>query len=401
MKVLLLVTEHEDYTVSFASGLSRHASVVVGAPRRQYARLAAWFDSAVDLRLLDWPRHRSLSNPRFLVSLTRLVRRERPDVVHLLSHTALWLNLALPFWRPIPLVTTVHDVDAHPGDDDTRVLPEWAPSLVVRQSGDIVVHGEGLRRRAIGRYAKPPDRVHVLSHPPNLRYPALARREGLVRRRGNTFTVLMFGRIMAYKGLAQLILAEAALAERIPNLRVVIAGRSGDPWEFRDLMGDPERYDIRNRFIEDREVAQLFLDADVVALPYVEASQSGVLNIAAAFGRPVVATDVGEFRATVETCRLGLVVPPADPARLAEAIALLAARPALAAELGSSARAWAEGPNAPEAIGAAATALYRAIAARDLRLEPSPPAGAEPVGGRGPAVLGGEPIDEGRGAGAG
>jgi glycosyltransferase involved in cell wall biosynthesis len=368
MKVLLLVTEHEDYTVAFASGLSRHASVVVGTPRRQYAGLADWFDSAVDLRLLDWPRHRSLSNPRFLLSLTRLVRRERPDVVHLLSHTTLWLNLALPFWRPIPLVTTVHDVDVHPGDAETRVLPEWAPSLVVRQSGDIVVHGEGLRQRAVERYAKPPDRVHVLSHPPNLRYPVLARREGLVRRPGDAFTVLMFGRIMAYKGLAQLIQAEAALAERIPNLRVVIAGRGGDPWEFRALMGDPGRYDIRNRFIEDREVAQLFLDADVVALPYVEASQSGVLNIAAAFGRPVVATDVGEFRATVETHRLGLVVPPGDLARLAEAIALLAARPALAAELGASAHAWAEGPNAPEAIGAAATALYRAIASRDVRL---------------------------------
>ena len=42
------------------------------------------------------------SNPQFLLSLTQLVRRERPDVVHLLSHTALWLNLALPFWRPTP-----------------------------------------------------------------------------------------------------------------------------------------------------------------------------------------------------------------------------------------------------------------------------------------------------------
>lgn len=364
MKVLLLVTEHEDYTVAFASGLSRHASVVVGAPRRQFARLAGSFDPAVDLRLLDWPRHRSLANPRFLLSLTHLVRRERPDVVHLLSHTALWLNLALPFWRPIPLVTTVHDVDVHPGDAETRVLPEWAPSLVVRQSGDVVVHGEGLRRRAVERYTKPPDRVHVLSHPPNLRYPALARREGLVRRTGDAFTVLMFGRIMAYKGLMHLIQVEASLGGRIPNLRIVIAGRGSDPWEFRSLMGDPARYDIRNRYIEDREVAQLFLDADVVALPYIEASQSGVLSIAAAFGRPVIATDVGEFRETVETHELGLIVPPAAPERLAEAIAVLAGRPDLAMQLGANSRAWATGSNAPEAIGDAAATLYRSIAAR-------------------------------------
>jgi glycosyltransferase involved in cell wall biosynthesis len=370
MKVLLLVTEHEDYAISFASGLSRHTSVVLAAPRRQYERLATWFDPSVHLRLLDWPRHRSLSNPRFLLSLTRLVRRERPDVIHLLSHTALWLNLGLPFWRPIPVVTTVHDVDVHPGDAETSVLPEWAPNLIVRQSGDIIVHGEGLRLRAIERYAKPPDRVHVLSHPPNLRYPALAQREGLRRPANDTFTVLMFGRLMAYKGLHHLIQAEAALGDRVPNLRVVIAGRGNDPRELRHLMGDPERYDIRNRFIEDREVAQLFLEADVVALPYVEASQSGVLNIAAAFGRPVVATDVGEFRATVEAHRIGLVVPPGHPARLADAIARLAAQPALAAELGANARAWAEGTNAPPAIGAAAASLYRAIAAR--RVAPAP-----------------------------
>jgi glycosyltransferase involved in cell wall biosynthesis len=111
-------------------------------------------------------------------------------------------------------------------------------------------------------------------------------------------------------------------------------------------------------------VAQLFLDADAVALPYVEASQSGVLNVAAAFRKPVVVTDVGELRATVEPNGLGLVVPPRDPQALADALARLAAEPRLAAELGARARAWAEGPNAPETVGRAASELYARIAAR-------------------------------------
>ena len=364
MKVLLLATELEDYTISFASCLTPHMSVEVGVPRRQYASLAEYFDPDVRLHLLDWPRHRSLANLRFLASLTALVRRERPDVVHLLSHNALWLNLALPLWRPIPIVTTVHDVDRHPGDSETALLPEWAPALVVRQSGDLVVHADALKRRAVQRFGKPAERVHVLSHPPITRYPDLARREGLTRRSGDGFTVLMFGRIMGYKGLLHLIEAEALLADRVPGLRMVIAGRGDDARAFRDRMGDPDRYDIRNRFIEDREVAQLFLDADVVALPYVEASQSGVLNLAAAFGRPVVATDVGALRTTVETNRLGLVVPPADPVRLAEAIAALAEDRDRLARLGASAKAWTEGANAPQAIGAAAARMYGEILAR-------------------------------------
>src|SRR5690606_20156702 len=101
VKALLLVSELEDYTISYANGVARHISVIVGVPHRNYARLASWFDPSVDLRLLDWPRHSSLTNPNFLLALTKLIRQERPDLIHLLSNSTLWLNFAAPFWRPI------------------------------------------------------------------------------------------------------------------------------------------------------------------------------------------------------------------------------------------------------------------------------------------------------------
>jgi glycosyltransferase involved in cell wall biosynthesis len=365
MKALLLVSELEDYTISFANGVARHIPVMLGVPRRRYAHLVRWLDPAVDVRLLDWPRHRSPANLEFLLSLTSWIRRERPSLVHLLSNTTLWLNFAAPFWRPIPLITTVHDVQVHPGDWDTRVLPSWATTWIVRQSGHVIVHGESLREPAINRFDKLPDHVHVLSHPAIARYADLARASGLARRSGdNGFTVLLFGRIYAYKGLEHLVRAEAALGRRIPGLRIVIAGRGDDPWMHRHLMDDPDRYEVINRFIEDAEVAQLFLDADVVVLPYAEASQSGVLNLAAAFGKPVVVTDVGELRATVEPWQMGLVVPPNDAAALADAIARLAGDSDRRCDLGANALAWAEGPNAPEAVGARAVELYRRIASQ-------------------------------------
>ena len=362
VRPLLLVSELEDYTIAFANGVAQHLPVTLGVPRRQYARLASCFDPGVDLRLIDWPRHRSAANLGFLARLTALIRRERPGLVHLLSNTTLWLNLAAPLWRPIPLVTTVHDVEVHPGDAETGRLPVWSKDLIVRQSGHVVVHGAGLKRRAEARYGKRPERVHVLSHPAITRYDALARRLGLARREpAGRFTVLLFGRLYAYKGLATLVRAEAALGSRVPGLRVVIAGRGDDPHALRAEMGDPARYEVVHRFVEDEEVARLFTEADVVVLPYTEASQSGVLNIAAAFGKPVLVTDVGELRATVEPAGLGLVVPPNDPGALACAIARLAGDADLRARLGARARAWAEGPNSPAAVGAAAAALYRDI----------------------------------------
>lgn len=362
MKALLLVADLEDYTVSYVNGLVRHMPVVLGVPRRRYAGFTSYFDPAVDLRLLEWPRHRALSNPWFLFNLTRLIRRERPSLIHLLSNTTIWLNFAAPFWRPIPLVTTVHDLELHPGDVETSVMPTWSSNLIVRQSGHVVVHGERLRKMALERFAKAPDRVHVLSHPAIVHYSALARREKLVRRpEDGTVRAMMFGRIFAYKGLEQLIRAEALLKDTLPNLRVTIAGRGDDPWGSRQLMGRTERYDIRRGYIPDVEVAQLFLDSDFIVLPYIEASQSGVLNLAAAFGKPVIVTDVGELRACVEPNGLGLVVPPGDPERLARAMQILTESSTLRNELGANALAWATGPNSPESVGASAASLYRSV----------------------------------------
>ncbi|MBX5083513.1 glycosyltransferase family 4 protein [Rhizobium lentis] len=362
MKALLLVSELEDYTISFASGVAQHLDVVLAVPRRRYAHLASSIDPAVDLHLLDWPRHRSLSNPWFLFQLTRLIRQEQPNLIHLLSNSTLWLNLAVPFWRPIPLVTTVHDVQVHPGDSDTRTLPVWAPELMVKQSGHLVVHGEGLKRLILDRYSKSPDCVHVLSHPSILRYAELARRQKMAPREADgTIRVLLFGRIFAYKGLEHLVRAEAMLKDVLPNLHITVAGRGDNPLIFQPLMGDPSRYDIRNRFIEDAEVAQLFLDTDIVVLPYTEASQSGVLNLAAAFGKPVIVTDVGELRDTVQPNGLGLVVPPGDAKELAAAIRTLADNGGLRGIFGDNALEWAKGPNSPERVGAQAAAVYREV----------------------------------------
>jgi glycosyltransferase involved in cell wall biosynthesis len=365
MKVLLIGAEPLDYTIAFANGVAANMPVTLVAPHARFAALRAALDPAIDLVLMDWPRHRSLANPAFLARLTRLIKQRKPDLIHLLSNTALWLNLAVPFWRPIPLLTTIHDTRLHPGDRDTATLPAWAPRLMVRQSGDVVVHGETLRESAAETFRKPRDRIHVLPHPAMPRYADLARAQGLTQRKQEgSFTVLLFGRVFAYKGLDTLLRAEALLADRVPGLRIVVAGRGDDPMALRDLMGRPERYDIRHRFIEDSEVAQLFLDADLVVLPYREASQSGVLPVAATFGKPVVVSDVGELRASVEPHGSGLVVAPNHPAQLADAIAHMAQDSDLRAHCGERARKWADTVVAPASVGAQAQQLYARILQR-------------------------------------
>ena len=68
-------------------------------------------------------------------------------------------------------------------------------------------------------------------------------------------------------------------------------------------------------------VPKLFKRAKVVVLPYIyHQGHSGVLNIAFAFGKPAIVTNVGSLPDMVEHGKAGIVVPPKDSKALAEAI---------------------------------------------------------------------------------
>jgi glycosyltransferase involved in cell wall biosynthesis len=158
------------------------------------------------------------------------------------------------------------------------------------------------------------------------------------------FRVLFFGRIYAYKGLHYLLKAAPLISAAAPQVRFIIAGTGADFGQYRSLIQDGANFDVRNRFIPEEEVAQLFAEADLLALPYIEASQSGVLANAIGFGLPVVATDIGELAAVVRDTGMGLVVPPADSEALAEAISYMARDNRLYKELAANAR-WAAAHN--------------------------------------------------------
>jgi glycosyltransferase involved in cell wall biosynthesis len=88
---------------------------------------------------------------------------------------------------------------------------------------------------------------------------------------------------------------------RIPNLRVVIRGAAPDVACRRRLESQivsmPRACVVDASFspANDEEVELLFKAADIVALPYLEGSQSGVKFMAYAYGRPVLVSDVGSL----------------------------------------------------------------------------------------------------------
>jgi glycosyltransferase involved in cell wall biosynthesis len=135
--------------------------------------------------------------------------------------------------------------------------------------------------------------------------------------------VLFFGLVRAYKGLDVLLRAVALARQRVA-LRLVVAGefyQERAPYErlIRDL-GLEAAVRLDDRYIPNEVVETYFRAADLVVLPYVSATQSGIAQIALGFERPVVVTEVGGLPEAVRPGETGYVVPPRDPQALAAAL---------------------------------------------------------------------------------
>ena len=362
MHILLLAVGPEDYSIEYANALADTAHITVLAPARYFTANAALFSDAMDLRLLDWPRHRSFSNIAFVLRLARLINALKPDVVHFLGEGVTWMSFLAPLLRRHGIVTTMHDISYHPGDQDSRRVPRWFARRLIMQSDRVIVHGDSLRAGAESLFPGIAGKVEVLPHLQLLRYADLARKLNLQRSPGPEIRVLFFGRIFAYKGLAVLIQSIPLVAARLAAIRLIIAGQGESVASYMRDVPDRAGFDIRERHIPDVETAQLFTDADIVVLPYIEASQSGVLAIANAFARAVIVTDVGELGRSVQNGISGLVIAPNDRHALAEAILTLATDEVLRLRLGEAGRDAAQATASPAIIAAQAGKIYERAA---------------------------------------
>jgi len=136
---------------------------------------------------------------------------------------------------------------------------------------------------------------------------------------------LFFGYIKPYKGVRHLIDAAPLMRDRLGDkLQVLIVGDVyGDRAEYVERiehLGVGDVISFRDGFVPDETVEDYFLACDVVVLPYVSATQSGIVQIAYNYDKPVVSTRVGGLPEVVLDGETGFLVPPADPPALADAV---------------------------------------------------------------------------------
>ncbi|HZO24546.1 MAG TPA: glycosyltransferase family 4 protein [Chloroflexota bacterium] len=302
----------------------------------------------------------------WLLTVPRIARRP-PDVVHVQWSVQPTLDLLL--WRVlrrlrIPIVYTAHNlVPHHAGSTDAARYGQ-----LYRAADAVVVHSERSAHALHTTWGVHADRIAIVPHGPLLEAHPPIERAAARQQLGlpqNAELVLFAGLIEPYKGLADLIAAFGTLAARRPLARIVVAGKPNEPFATYQhqlaALGLLDRATLNLRFLPEPVLAAYLSAADVVVLPYRATTSSGLLFAARRFGRPIVATDVGDLGVVILDGETGLLVPPENPARLGAAVERLLADPALADRLGAAGQRAALGPETWTEAARRTVALYRRI----------------------------------------
>ncbi|HEU4335619.1 MAG TPA: glycosyltransferase [Candidatus Eisenbacteria bacterium] len=212
-----------------------------------------------------------------------------------------------------------HNVEPHEATPIDRMLAGYG----LAAADGFLVHARAEAARLAPRAKGRPVRVHP--HPTyevfSAKAPARDAARASVGARGRT--LLFFGYVRPYKGLADLL---EALRRARPDAwdTLLVVGEFYEPRErYAAALEDPAlrgKVTVVDRYVANEEVAAYFAAADLVALPYRSATGSGIAQIAYGAGVPVVATRTGGLEEVVEEGATGLLVPPEDPAALARAI---------------------------------------------------------------------------------
>lgn len=136
--------------------------------------------------------------------------------------------------------------------------------------------------------------------------------------------LLFFGFVREYKGLRHIIRAMPEITAYDSNIELMIVGEFGsDKESYLELIKecDAEKsIRIVDGYIPDKEIEKYFAASDIVVLPYESATQSGIVQIAYSFEKPVIATRVGGLPDVVTDSVTGYVTEPCNPHELAEAV---------------------------------------------------------------------------------
>jgi glycosyltransferase involved in cell wall biosynthesis len=302
-------------------------------------------------RLLDSSRVirqiRRYYNPSRMRRVARAIQTQhQPTIVHLTSSIPCMYALVNEFKRGgVTVVYTVHDPAPHNetrttwGEIHSRLNRKWLLPRTLLLLDSVHVHS-ALHVQELQQQYRRLDvtKVYVVQHGGGVTAEIESGSDVPVELHpleSSRRCILFFGRIEPYKGLHVLFSAIELLATKYPDLALLVAGGGQLP-----SMPDNIRANVVliNRFVRDAEIKAIASRAMCIVLPYLEATQTGVIPLASSFSLPAVATRVGALADLVIDEVTGTLVEANDARALADAIEAMIADPEKTRLMGQSAR---------------------------------------------------------------
>jgi len=265
--------------------------------------------------------------PMDLALFTRSFVGTQPGIIH--AQWALFPYLDAIFWKTLRrmgwlIVFTCHDPIPLRGS-----LPRFylrATNHLCSSADAIVVHGKWARG-VLMEAGVPSEKIHIIDPGPPIA-DWLGDRESARRSLGLNPTipvVLFFGYIKQYKGLLILLESLPLIRRAAGDFILIIAGEMMDDWsKYRQRVATLDIAGLlrwSDGYVPQEMSLAYFAAADIVVLPYLEASSSGVLLSAYTARKPVVASGIGDIPAMVADGETGILVSPGNPAELSRALA--------------------------------------------------------------------------------
>jgi glycosyltransferase involved in cell wall biosynthesis len=325
---------------------------------------------AAGVRTIDLRAHRR-TDPAAMWRFGELVRRGRFDIVHAHSFrtelgSVLWGRVVGQALGRAPLIVrSVHNID------EFYVSPRYARLSRLSAHGldRIVAISDAVASYLRDEAALPDEKVVRIyygidpsPYQPDI-LPPSRRPDGDPLKHP---TVGMVARLAPQKGHRVLFDALPSIRATIPNVHVRLVGHE-ELSTTADLMAYALQKEIANLVDFEgfrADIPRVMADLDVFVLPSLWEGFGLVLLEAMAAGRPVVASAVGPIPEIVVDGLTGLLVPPGDPAALAEAVIRLLRDPDLAAAYGRAGRARVERELRVDTMVAHTEALYEELLGR-------------------------------------
>jgi len=310
---------------------------------------------------IRWTARRAVRAVRLILAWERLTRRLlelKPDIIQFSKINFPFEAIFLARLRRRGLILTqiCHEFELREnqrGPFSALILRAYAD--IYKNFSALFFHARENRDKFLSLFPfVQSEQTHIIPHGNSswlLRHFPQSYEWGLIRHhygvKSGQPVILFFGLLSPSKGIDDLIEAFAIIRQSC-DARLLIAGYPTKHIDMPALKRRIAELDLTGhvvfdaRYIPLEEVGALLGLATVAVYPYRSSTQSGALQVAYTFGRPVVATAVGGLPEAVEHGRSGFLVSAGAPEELADKILKLVTNPELARVMGEYARHLSE-----------------------------------------------------------